>query len=148
VKFFFDANFPGGLARAVREVVVNRSIEIITHDLWFPDGTRDVKWIPDVASRDPKPFVIGGDGAILRRPSEAIALRESGLTYFLLSRTFPQLDIYEQASKFFKCLPNILAEAERIRTPTIFEITVNGKVESKFATANIPVGKASTGKQK
>lgn len=39
MKFFFDANFPAGLARAVKEVTANRSIEIVTHHEWFAEGT-------------------------------------------------------------------------------------------------------------
>lgn len=142
MRFFFDANFPAGLARAVKEVTANRKVEIVTHDEWFPEGTKDPKWIADVSGRDPKPFVVGGDGAILRRPAEAIALRESGLTYFILVDRFANLGIYQQASTFFKAWSEVLKEAGAIRTPSIFEITVNGKVEMKFATAEIPVKKA------
>ena len=86
-------------------------------------------------------LVVGGDGAILRRPAEAIALRESALTYFILVDRFPSLPIYQQASKFFKAWSAILDEAANIRAPTVFEITVNGKIEIKFATAQIPVKK-------
>ena len=144
MRFFFDANFPIGLARAVREVSGNHRHEVIPHDLWFPEGTKDPRWIREVASREPKPFVVGGDGAILKRPAEAAALKESGLTYFILADRFPSLPIYEQASKFFKAWPGILSEATQLRRPTIFEISVNGKVEEKFATAELLVRRSQS----
>lgn len=100
---------------------------------------RDPDWIADLAKRTPKPFVVGGDGAILRRPAEAIALREGALTYFVLVDRFANLGIYQQASTFFKAWPEILKHAGAARVPTVFDITVNGKVELKFTTAQIPV---------
>lgn len=143
MRFFFDANFPAGLARAVKEVTANRAIEVITHDDWFPEGTKDVKWIADVAGRVPKPFVIGGDGAILKHPAEAVALRESDLTYFILVDRFANLGVYQQASTFFKAWPEILKEAGQTKVPTVFEITVNGRVEIKYATAQVPLKKVA-----
>lgn len=138
--FFFDANFPGPLARAVQLITEpkKKQYTVIIHDDWFAAGTPDVEWLNDLARRpDPKPIVVGGDGAILRRPAEAAALRESGLSYFLLVKGFPELTLYEQASKFFHAWPFILDLAAKLRVPTVFEISVNGKVEKRFATSEV-----------
>lgn len=138
--FFFDANFPGPLARAVQIITApkKKRYTVVTHDEWFSEGTADVVWLADLGRRDePKPIVIGGDGAILRRPAEAAALKESGLSYFVLVKGFPELNLYEQASKFFHAWPMILQLAENLRVPTVFEISVNGKVEKKFSTSDV-----------
>lgn len=138
--FFFDANFPAPLARAVQIITEPRKKHyvVIVHDDWFSEGTKDVDWLNDLAARpEPKPIIVGGDGAILRRPAEAAALKESGLSYFLLGKGFPQLTLYEQASKFFHAWPAILELAAGLRTPTVFEISVNGKVDKKLSTSEV-----------
>lgn len=143
--FFFDANFPSPLARAVQIITEpkRKQYTVIIHDDWFSQGTHDVDWLKDLASRpDPKPIVVGGDGAILRRPAEAAALKESGLSYFLLVKGFPELPLYEQASKFFHAWPTILDLASKLRTPTVFEISVNGKVEKRFSTIEVGIRSA------
>lgn len=140
--FFFDANFPEPLAKAVQIITApkKRQYTVVVHDDRFPRGTTDVFWIEELARSDPpKPIVVGGDGAILRRPAEAAALRESGLSYFILVKGFPELPLYEQASKFFHAWPTILELSSKLRAPTVFEVSVNGKVERKFATSEVHI---------
>ena len=65
--FFFDANFPEPLAKAVQIITApkKRQYTVLVHDDLFPRGTTDVFWIEELARRDPpKPIVVGGDGAI------------------------------------------------------------------------------------
>ena len=93
---FFDRNFPRGLAQALRAIACTpqRKVEVISHDEWFEQDTPDTVWIPRVAAAS-KPFVVGGDGAILNNPAEAQALKEGELTYFVLASGFTNLTIHD-----------------------------------------------------
>ena len=138
MKFFFDANFPRGIARAVSEVTAaKRDIDIELHDDVFDPGTKDQVWLSQLGRLKEKPIVIGGDGAILRRKAEAEALRESGLTYFLLAKGFTNLNVYAQASLFFKYWPRILEVAKSERSPCIYEIAINGKIKKRCETRQL-----------
>lgn len=139
MNFFFDANVPPKLGEAVSLLTEKPNVKIRLHKDFFASHTPDTEWLKKVGDWDPKPFVIGGDGAILRRPAEALALKEAGLTYFVLADGFPSLKLNVQAIKFLQAWDSIVEKAGRVNRPSIFRITVNAKVELLSLTAELRV---------
>ena len=137
MNFFFDANVPIAVARALRELVKSQGIEIEHCDEVFPKATPDETWIRDMAARDPRPACLFGDGRILTNPAQAQVLAESGLTCFVLASRWPNLPQMVQMQKFCAVWPSIVDSA-RPRQPTIYKVTVNAKVERLHLTANLP----------
>jgi hypothetical protein len=72
--------------------------------------------------------IISGDVRISRNPHEVAAWREAGHTIFFLKAGWTNLQFWEQAYKFVKSFPGIIATAERAKSGTIFMVSVNGKV--------------------
>jgi hypothetical protein len=137
VNFFFDANVPPKLGEAVRVLTEKPTFKITLHRDVFDADIPDTAWIKAISGWSPKPFVIGGDGAILRRPGEALALKEADLTYFVLADGFPSLKLHAQAIKFLQAWESILDKAGSVKRPTIFKVTVNAKVERVALTADL-----------
>ena len=74
--------------------------------------------------------IITADVRISRNPHEVRAWQEAGHTIFFLKPGWTDLRFWDQANKFTKCFPKVIAEAERAERAAAFVITVNGKVES------------------
>ncbi|MEI8379344.1 MAG: hypothetical protein WCJ09_04390 [Planctomycetota bacterium] len=107
-------------------------------DSRFTQNTPDTEWIETLARDAEKPIVVSGDGRILKRPYEVKALRESGLTYFILVDHWADLQIHEMAWKFLKVWPVILKEAA-VSEPTVYTIACGSslKVEKYGLTRTI-----------
>jgi len=127
MDFFMDRNVGVKMAHLIeafdRESRVRHLDDEFTHD------TPDTTWLHALGKRTPKPIVIGGDGSILRNEAEMQALKEAGLTYFVLAKGWTNLNWRDsQAWMIIKVWPKIIADAAPLR-PTIYEVTVGLKVE-------------------
>jgi len=91
--------------------------------MYFDAGTPDAEWISGLASWDPKPVVVGGDGRILRNKVELAALKRAQLTFVYLSKGWTNLPWGDIAWKIVKVWPTITSSVVRIRKPTVFEVT-------------------------
>ena len=107
LDIFFDENFPRPLVEMLKAFdQINR---LIHHLDEFPAGVSDVQWIASLSLRTPKPIVISGDGAILRRRDEKDALASSDMVFVYL-QAWAHLDENVQASKIVTVWPNLYKE--------------------------------------
>ncbi len=122
MRFFFDRNMSPHLARMVDALEREHSARSYYDDDRFTDTTPDVEWIRVLAADDPPWIIISGDGRILKNRAELAALKEAGLTFFCLSRTWLHMSLHEQAWKFIKAWPEVVENAQGT-SPRIFEIS-------------------------
>jgi hypothetical protein len=130
MTFFTDQNFSEKLARLIAVFdQTNRIVPLVDR---FDRGTPDLVWLKALAEDDPKPFVVSGDARILTRPTERAALKESGLTYFLLAQAWTTAPWDDQAWRIIRVWPKIIEEARQNRRQSIFEISfANAKVSRR-----------------
>ena len=95
----------------------------------FAPNAEDVVWMQALAAEEDW-VIITADVRISRNPHEVRAWKEAGHTIFFLKPGWTDLTFWEQANKFTRCFPQIIAEAERAERAAAFVITVNGKIES------------------
>ncbi|MBL8885777.1 MAG: hypothetical protein JNK16_03880 [Phycisphaerales bacterium] len=119
----------------------DREHTVVFHDDKFEKTTPDTEWLPAVASWDPVPAIISGDGRILRNPSELQVLRGLPLTFFLFADAWAGLPWRERAWKAVKVWPEIVSAADT-RRPTIFRIPISAiKVDRVCLTSELGSGK-------
>ncbi len=127
MRFFFDNNLSPKLARSLNELV--RPEHQVAHlKEFFSANTPDVIWMRALA----KEFdwvIISGDLQIRRNPHEIRAWQEAGHTTFFLKKGWIDLPFWDQAWKFAKVFPDLLATAESARKGSAFYLTPNAKIE-------------------
>ncbi|TVQ75334.1 MAG: hypothetical protein EA380_11135 [Phycisphaeraceae bacterium] len=135
MHFFFDRNIPVALARMLG--CYDQAHTIIYHDDRFEKNTLDTNWLSDIATWDPIPVVVSGDGRILRNPAELQVLRELPLTFFLFAPGWINLKWSDQAWKAVKVWPEIVASASP-RRPSVYRVPVSAsKVEFVSLTGDL-----------
>jgi hypothetical protein len=89
----------------------------------FDQKTTDIEWITALKS-DGKPWIVfSSDGRILKNKVELAVLRESGLTFFCLSKQWSSMRLREECVwKFFKVWPEIVENADITRR-RVFEVS-------------------------
>lgn len=92
----------------------------------FDPAIKDAEWIPRVAAWDEPPFVLSGDGRILRNAVERQVLKQSGLTFFLMSNSWASERWESYAWRLIKVWPRIVEEAKLVTRPTVFEVALTG----------------------
>jgi hypothetical protein len=75
-------------------------------------------------------IIVTADIHIGKNPHEIAAWKEAGHTIFFLKPGWLKMPFWDQAHKFVKCFPQIIATAQQARRGTSFLVTVNGKIES------------------
>jgi hypothetical protein len=128
VKFFFDNNLAAKLAHGINQMVEPDHRVVHLRDKFAPNA-EDVVWMHALAAEEDW-VIITADVRISRNPHEVRAWKEAGHTMFFLKPGWTDLTFWEQANKFTRCFPQIIAEAERAERAAAFIITVNGKIES------------------
>ena len=133
MRFFCDRNVPPQLARMINAFDQYHTIMAYNDDDRFTETTPDVEWIKVLESDgDPPWIIISGDGRILKNPTELLALRESQLSFFCLTKQWMVMKIHDQAWRFLKVWPDIVENAKG-SNPKIFEVSAGSglKVERK-----------------
>lgn len=125
---FTDENFSEHLAKMLS--YFDRENEIRAHIDYFQKGTKDVEWIPKVASWGKDTIIIGGDGRILKNKAEKAVLKECDITFILLSSGWVNLGWHEMAWKMVKVWPDIIKNVSQARFPTLFEVSPAPKVRT------------------
>jgi hypothetical protein len=127
VRFFFDNNLAPKLARSLN--VLAEPEHQVTHlKELFAANTPDQVWMDSLA-KQPDWVIISGDLRIRKNPHEIKAWTEAGHTTFFLKPGWIHLGFWEQAWKFNKVFPEIVATAGKARKGSAFFITPNGKIE-------------------
>lgn len=128
MKFFFDNNLAAKLAHGLNEMVEPGHQVVHLRDKFAPN-VEDIVWMKALATEE-EWVIITADVRISRNPHEVRAWREAGHTIFFLKPGWTDLTFWNQANKFTKCFPQVIAQAERAERSAAFVITVNGKIES------------------
>jgi hypothetical protein len=128
VKFFFDNNLAAKLAHGINQMVEPDHRVVHLRDK-FAANAEDVVWMRTLADEEDW-IIITADVRISRNPHEVRAWKEAGHTIFFLKPGWTDLTFWEQANKFTRCFPQIIAKAEHAERAAAFVITVNGKIES------------------
>lgn len=129
MTFFADENLSPRMVELLE--VFDRRNRIRAHVDYFKAATPDVEWLSELATWDPRPALLCGDGRILRNRAELAALKDAQLTFVHLAPGWTNLLWEEQAWKIIKCWPHIVHEVTRTRVPAILEVTIKGKVSRK-----------------
>lgn len=124
MRFFFNRNMSPYLARAVDALDRDNSILHHDDDPRFNKKTTDIEWLTALSKDDPRWIVLSGDVTILRNKAEQLALKESKLTYFCLTKRWAHMPIWEYAWRFIRIWPEITERSSRASSrPQIFEVS-------------------------
>ena|SRR5947207_12367405 len=122
MNFFFDRCVPIRVARMVDAYEVEHTIRHHDDDARFNPKTKDIEWMRALASDGHLAWIIiSGDGRILKNSAEAAVLKEVNLTFFSLSKQWPNTPIPDYAWKFMKTWPRIV-EIARHSSHKVFEV--------------------------
>jgi len=136
VIFFADENFAPKAARMLNEFSRENTVHHLTDH--FEPGTADPVWLREIARWTERPVVLSADGRMLRNAVERRALQETNLTFVYLARGWVNTPWNQYAWKIVKAWPDILAQTQRVRAPTVFQVSVgNLKVERIGLTAEL-----------
>lgn len=127
MRLFFDNNLSPRLARSLHVLVAPEHQVVHLKDL-FAANTPDDVWMHALAEQEDW-VIISGDLRIRKNPHETRAWQEAGHTTFFLKKGWIDLPFWDQAWKFAKVFPELLATAERARKGSAFFITPNAKIE-------------------
>lgn len=126
MRFFFDNNLAPKLAKSLH-VLVEPDHSVVHLKDRFAANTPDETWMRALAGESDW-VIISGDIRISKNPHEVAAWREAGHTTFFLKAGWTNLPFWDQAQKFVKCFPEIIATAERAKSGTMFMVSVSGKI--------------------
>lgn len=91
----------------------------------FEQATPDVEWMRKVAEWPDIPFVVSGDGRILRNAVEKKVLAETGLTFFVLAPQWAKASWDDTAWRLVRAWPTIAQAARHNTRQTVYEIPFN-----------------------
>ncbi len=127
MRLFFDNNLSPKLARSL-DVLVQPEHRVVHLKERFAAHTADEVWMRALAA-EPDWVIVSGDLQIRKNPHEIKAWQEAGHTTFFLKKGWIDLPFWDQAWKFAKVFPDLIATAERARKGRAFFITPNAKIE-------------------
>ncbi|HVU34914.1 MAG TPA: hypothetical protein VHE61_15885 [Opitutaceae bacterium] len=127
MKLFFDNNLSPRLARSLDELVKPEHRVVHLKEL-FPPSTPDEVWMSELSRQDDW-VIVSGDLQIRKNPHEIRAWAAAGPTTFFLKKGWIALPFWDQAWKFAKVFPALLAAAATAPRGSAFFITPNSKVE-------------------
>ena len=128
LRFFADENISIRLVEVLRAYAESGCVIDVLQDK-FEQGTQDDDWITELGKWHPKPIVLSGDGRILTNPARLAALQDARLSFVVFAAGFPHLSWKEQVLKTIKVWDEIYAKVPAERKPTVFKVTIQGKLE-------------------
>jgi len=96
----------------------------------FPTNTIDEIWMNGIKNKGY--IVICGDPKIASNPHEKQILIESGLTVFFWGKGWMNMRVWDQDSLFFKVIPDIKIEVNKLENNGLFSIDRSGKITQKY----------------
>jgi hypothetical protein len=114
LKFFFDNTMPRRLAEALRVIEGKEGHNIVHLRERFAPDTEDIDWIRALGNEGDW-IIVSGDVRISRNEFERRAWLESRLTAFFLAKGWTNLKLWDQAWRFVKSWPDVVAQAGMIR---------------------------------
>lgn len=118
MKFFFDNNLAPKLAKGLN-ALVQPEHSVVHLKEKFAANVEDEVWMKNLA-QEQEWVIITADIRISRNPHEVKAWQEAGHTVFFLKPGWTDLKFWEQANKFTKAFPQIIAVAEKAKRGSLF----------------------------
>jgi hypothetical protein len=92
----------------------------------------DLEWIQMLAERDDGPWIIiTGDGRILKNKPERTALRQSGLSGFVLAPAYQKTPLNQVASLLIWRWPEMEQLLGLVAGPALYELPINRSSKPK-----------------
>lgn len=127
MKFFFDNNLAPKIAKGLN-VFVSPEHQVFHLKDKFAANAGDSDWMKALGKEE-NWVIVTADIHIGKNPHEIAAWKEAGHTIFFLKPGWLKLSFWDQAHKFVKCFPEIIALAEQAKCGTSFIVSVNGKID-------------------
>ena len=134
-SYFFDRNVPVKLVRIVDLFDLESTVTYL--DDQFDQNTEDVVWMSALRDGVESPIVICGDMKITRNPAELQVLKSTDLTFVFLKPGWTNIPWNQHVPKFLKAWTDIAEQTTRARIPTIFELSIQGKISRKCHTRDL-----------
>lgn len=129
MNFLLDNNLSPRLARALNELCAGEpeEIEVVHLRDKFPPDIPDIDWINALAAD--KDWSVVTRDRIIKNPLEKEAFRQSGLTAFILVKTWKDHGHWELAAQMVRWWPRIMEQASLISGGAAFEVPwrISGK---------------------
>ena len=120
MRFILDNNLSPAYARALAALCEPDGIIVEHLRQKFPQDIQDTAWI-SALSKEVGWSILTQD-RLIKNPLEKEALRVSGLTAFILARTWNHHKYWEKAAQLVRWWPRILEQAELVQPGAAFEI--------------------------
>lgn len=138
LDFFADENFSPRLVQiltifAEHHVCEDKSrfhCKFTPFEKEFKRGTADETWMPQIATKEPKPVILSGDARILSNHVRLSALKSTGMHFVFLIDGFQNFPFSQQVIKALRGWDAVCAAVSKTSVPTVFELTVNSKVRA------------------
>jgi hypothetical protein len=136
VRFFIDNNLSPHLARALRALALPDGVDVQHLADKFPRDTPDATWIGALA-KETEPWCIITQDRLTRSPFEKEALRQSGLTTFVLAKGWAHLSEWDKAWMLIRWWPRIMQQAGLVTGGAVFEVPVRFRGAGQFQQIRI-----------
>ena len=130
MRFFFDNNLSPYLAKALAALCESQDVAVEHLREKFPVATTDVEWIRRLA--DEGDWSVITQDRLIRNPLEKEAFRQSGLTAFVLTKTWAGHRYWEKAAQLVRWWPRIMEQAGLVEGGAAFEVPWRFSGKGKF----------------
>lgn len=119
MKFFIDNNLPPNWSGCLRESSLRqftpiKNVENVEHlKERFEGNTPDIEWIQKLASEKDW-TIISGDGFRKQNGGERRVLRQSGLSVFVLQRSWSTHQYWEKTAQLLRWWPRIVEQSNLV----------------------------------
>lgn len=128
MKFYVDASLSVWYCQLLSAYDQGRNeYEFLPHK--FGSNCPDVTWLTGISGENPIPYVLCGDGRILKNREENAALKGARV-HFILIQKWQKLPWRKCAVKVIACWDDLCRQCESKSVPTVFMVRENGKVET------------------
>ena len=128
MKFFFDNNLAPKIAKGLNEFA-SPDHRVAHLKERFSADTDDDEWMTELAKEEGW-VIVTADIRIGKNPHEIEAWKRAGHTIFFLKAGWLEMGFWEQAQKFVKCFPEMIARAKRAASGSSFIVSLNGKIQN------------------
>lgn len=130
MKCLIDNNLPPSFAKALTALSVKEEIKVFSLREKFKENALDTEWIAEL-SKEKDWFIISSD-RFNKSLLEKEALRQSGITAFILAKGWQHIGYWEQAWSLVRWWPSIIGVAKKFQGGAILEVPKQFSGAGKF----------------